>query len=97
MTLRREIEEPKPVKVDLTYLCPKDPNRKKILEANGVVMPDDEPQHKGGYITDIRFTPEKKRTYDATGRQIEFNVQRKSATWICSTCGSEIKLDPYKV
>ncbi len=85
-----------PVKVDMTYLCSKDPNREKIIKADGVVMPDDGPKHLGGYITDIAYTDEKKRTF-VEGRQTEFVVKRKSAKWICSTCGSEKTIDPYLV
>ncbi len=97
MTRTRDIEEVEPVKVDLTYLCPKDPNRDKILKADGVVMPEDGPVHLGGYITDIRYTMEKKYTFAQDGRRMEFEVPHKSAKWICSTCASEINLDPYKV
>lgn len=101
MTKTKELEELKPVKVDLTYLCPNDPNRESILKAAGgetsvMLLPDDGPQHLGGYITDIKFSPEKKRTF-VEGKPFQFEVQRKSALWTCSTCGAEVKLDPYLV
>lgn len=86
-----------PVNIALTTLCPKDPNRDKILEAGGVVMPEDGPTHLGGFITDIRNVAKKHRTMGPDGRQIEFEAIHQTATWICATDGSEIKLDPYVV
>lgn len=86
-----------PVKVDLTYLCPKDPQRQKIMDAEGVVMPEDGPQHLAGFITDIRNVAKKHRTMGADGREIQFEAIHQTATWICATDGSEIKLDPYRV
>lgn len=97
MTKTREIETEKPVKVDLTYLCPNDPNRAKIIEANGVVLPEDGPTHLGGYLTDIKNVEKKKQTFAADGRHIEFPVVHQTALWTCSTCGAEVKLDPYRV
>jgi len=93
----KDIDLVKPVKVDTTYLCPKDPNRDKILDANGVVMPDDGPLHLSGFITDIRNVAKKHRTIGPDGRQLEFEAIHQTATWICSVDGSEIKLDPYRV
>lgn len=88
----------KPVKVDMTYLCPKDPNREKIIKAGGVVLPDDGPQHLRGWITDQKNIPAKHRTFDPnTGKQVEFTTYHSTATWICQTDGSEIHLDPYRV
>jgi hypothetical protein len=91
-------DEFKPTFVDMTYLCPKDPNYQKIKDAEGwVETADGAPTHLGGFITDIKYTDEKKRTYAQDGRQIEFVVKHKSAKWTCSTCGSEKVLDPYPV
>lgn len=91
-----------PVKVDLTYLCPKDPQNKSLTEAaNGekfaIVMPDDGPKHLSGFITDIRNVAKKHRTMGPEGREIQFEAIHQTATWICATDGSEIKLDPYRV
>lgn len=91
------IKPPQPVKVDMTYLCPKDPNREKVLAAGGVVMPEDAPVHLAGYITDIQNVPEKKFTFGPDGRRIQFEVMHRTAKWICGTDGSTIDLDPYQV
>lgn len=99
MTKTRELEEDKPVKVSLTYLCPNDPNRAKILEAEGVVMPADGPQHLGGYIVDIRNEEQKKWIVGPDGKNMLVPIVHQTARWLCSAanCGGEIKLDPYRV
>jgi len=93
----KTLEEPKPVKIDLTYLCPNDPNREKIIEAGGFVLPEDGPQHLGGYITKIEIVEEKKYTYDPNGRRIEFPIKHQTAVWVCQTkgCDGQITIDPY--
>jgi hypothetical protein len=91
----REIEEPKLVKIDTKYLCPNDPNRAKILEAGGMVLPDDGPVHQGGWIVDQKTVEQKKRTF-SNGREVEFVVQHQTAKRICQRCGGETILDPYE-
>ena len=93
----KTLEEPKPVKVDLTYLCPNDPNRDKIIEGGGVVMPEDGPQHQSGYIVKTEDVEEKKYTYDPQGRRIEFKVMHKIAFWVCQSkgCDGKLTIDPY--
>ena len=94
-TKTKDTEEAQPVKIDLKYLCPKDPNRDKILKADGMVLPEDGPTHLSGFITDIKNVTEKKRTF-VNGRQLEFEVVHQTAVWICQTDGSKIELDPYQ-
>lgn len=93
----KTLEEPKPVKVDLTYLCPNDPNRDKIIEAGGIVMPEDGPLHLGGYIAKTEDVEEKKYTYDPQGRRIEYKITHKIAFWVCQTtgCDGKLTIDPY--
>jgi hypothetical protein len=85
----------RPVTVDLKYLCPKDPNFKAITEAEGVVMPAEGPTHLNGWITDIKNTLKKHRTFNQEGKEIEFTSTHTSATWKCQTCGAEKNVDPY--
>lgn len=85
-----------PIKVDLTYLCPNDPNRAKVLASNGLVLPVDAPVHTSGFITDTKAVEKKHQTFGPDGRRMEFNATHMTATWICATCNAEIKLDPYR-
>jgi len=93
----RTLEEPKPVKIDLTRLCPNDPNYDKIIEAGGVVLPEDGPQHLSGYMTKTENVEEKRYTYDPNGRRIEFPVFHQTSVWICQAKGCDGKrlIDPY--
>ena len=99
MAMRKQREDEfKPTFVDMTYLCPKDPNYQKIKDAEGwVATTADAPTHLGGFITDIQFRPKKHNIVGPDGRPMQFETQEKSAVWVCAKDGSEVKLDPYKV
>lgn len=86
--------EDTPVKIDLRTVCPNDPNRQKIVEAGGVVLPKDGPQHQAGWFEDQRVIQEKKRTF-REGREVEFTVDRMTAVRVCQRCGSRTLMDPY--
>jgi hypothetical protein len=85
---------PKPVKVDLKYLCPKDPNYKKLIDSHGVVMIEDGPVHTLGWITTIENVDKKHRTFNQ-GREVEWVSTHQRATWKCQECGAEKEIDPY--
>jgi hypothetical protein len=91
----KTIEEPKLVKIDLRNLCPNDPNFKKITEAGGWVLPEDGPQHQGGWFTEQKVVQEEKITYTAEGRQVKFMVDHMTAVRVCQRCGGKTFLDPY--
>lgn len=90
---KKDIEDI-PVKIDLRTLCPNDPNRQKIIDAGGVVLPKDAPLHAAGWIVDQKTVTQKKRTF-RDGREVEFNVEHMTARRVCQRCGGETILDPY--
>jgi hypothetical protein len=89
------LKVPQPVKISLKYLCPKDPNHDKLVDANGLVMPEDGPVHTLGWITDIKNVVQKHRTFNQDGKEVQFTSTHQTATWKCQTCGSELNVDPY--
>lgn len=91
----KDIKAITPVKVDTTYLCPKDPNRQKVLDNDGVVLPEDGPLHLNGWITKIENVSRKHQTFGPDGRPIQFESIHQVATWKCQQDGSELTLDPY--
>jgi hypothetical protein len=99
--LRKALSEGKdvkaitPVKVDTTYLCPKDPNRQKVLSQNGFVMPDDGPLHLNGWITKIEHVKSQHNGVGPDGRPFVFETTHMVATWKCQQDGSTLTLDPY--
>ena len=88
-------EEQRPVKIDLKYLCPNDPNRQKIIDAGGMVLPEDGPLHQSGWITDQKNVESKHRTF-SNGREVEFTTTHQTANHICQTCGGVTFLDKYQ-
>lgn len=86
---------PKPVQVDLKYLCPNDPNRKKLEENNGLVLPEFAPQHTFGWFLKIEQVQKKHRTFGQDGKEIEFTSTHMIAIWKCQHCLAEKNIDPY--
>jgi len=108
MTKTRELDEtPKPVRVDITTLCPNDPNRAKIMAGAiptppdadptrryAMVLPEDDLIHKSGYLTDPRDAESKHQTI-VNGRPMQFVNRQRSMLWTCQTCGAEVRIDKY--
>ena len=90
----RDEDDEDPVKVDLRYLCPNDPNREKIIAAGGVVLPKDGPLHDTGWIVDQKTVETKHRAFK-NGREVEFETQHMTAKRVCQKCGGETVIDPY--
>jgi hypothetical protein len=91
------LDDPRPIQIDLTYLCVNDPNYKKITEANGLVLPEDDQVHKGGFITEQKTVSEKKYFYaPGDGRKTEFEHKKQTAVFICATCNANKTIDPYE-
>ena len=99
----KTLEEPKPVLIDISRLCPNDPNHDKVMAGKidgtdtAMVLPEDDMVHKGGYIAKTEDVEEKKYTYDPHGRRIEYKVTHKIGFWVCQTkgCDGKLTIDPY--
>lgn len=89
-----------PVRIDTTYLCPKDPNREKVLAATiegtkyAMVLPKDAPKHESGWFVRPEVTSTKHRAF-VDGKQMEFENTYTKNVWKCQTDGSEIPVERY--
>lgn len=92
----RDLKTVVPVKIDFVYLCPGDPHYQKIIDQGGMVLPEDGPTHRNGWITKVESVSRKHQTFGQNGRPIEFETTHQVAVWKCQTCGAEKTLDPYQ-
>ena len=100
-------ETAKPVRIDITTLCPNDPNRDVILDAAipnppgsdptrryAMVLPENDMLHKEGFLTDPRDAESKHQTI-VSGRPMQFKNLQRSMLWTCQTCGGEVRIEKY--